>query len=169
VLLAAALTVVACGGLPDGSSRASQPAEIRQRMGGTEIDLRYNRPSARGRALFGALVPYDSVWNPGADEATRIEVSRDVRIEGAPLPAGKYSLWAIPRPDEWTVIFSRAWNVPHTPYPAGQDELRLRVTPTSGPYVESLTFEFRVAMRDSALLELKWGNVLLPLQFRPVP
>lgn len=169
VLLAAAVALVACRGLPDGSSRASQPAEIRQRMGSTEIDLRYNRPSARGRALFGALVPYDSVWNPGADEATRIEVSRDVRIDGATLPAGKYSLWAIPRPDEWTVILSRAWNVPHTPYPEGQDALRLGVSPTSGPYVESLSFDVPVAMRDSALLELKWGTVVLPLHFRTAP
>lgn len=89
-----------CGGLPDGSDRGSQPAEVRQRMGGTEIGVVYNRPSARDRTLFGELVPYDSIWNPGADEATRIELSDDVLVEGERLPAGKYSIWAIPRPEE---------------------------------------------------------------------
>lgn len=178
-VLAVALTMVAWTGLagqdlpdvrlPDGSVRGSQPAEVRQRMGATEIVVRYNRPSARGRDLFGALVPYDSVWNPGADEATRIELSHDVRVEGSTLEAGKYSIWAIPGPDEWTLIFSRAHDVFHRPYPAGMDALRLRLVPERGDHVESLSFHFPVATRDSARLELRWGSVVLPLLLEPVP
>ena len=79
------LLATACGGLPDGSDRGSQPAEIAQRMGSTELRVVYGRPMARGRVLFGELVPYDSIWNPGANEATRIEISEDIRIEGEPL------------------------------------------------------------------------------------
>ncbi|MQA90178.1 MAG: DUF2911 domain-containing protein [Gemmatimonas sp.] len=56
--------------------RVSQPARVTQRMGSTEMTIVYNRPTARGRDLFGALVPWDSIWNPGADEATRIESMR---------------------------------------------------------------------------------------------
>lgn len=155
--------------LPDGSVRGSQPAEVRQRMGEIEIAVIYNRPSARGRELFGGLVPYDSVWNPGADEATRIELSGDVLVEGQPLEAGKYSLWAFPGRTEWTIIFSRAHDVFHRPYPEGRDALRVRVHPELGPHVESLSFGFPVATRDSARLELRWGSVVLPLRIQPPP
>jgi len=167
-VVATAILFAGCGGLPSGAHRASQPAELHQRLGSTEIDIRYNRPSARGRRLFGALVPYDSVWNPGADEATRMALSQDVRVDGHRLPAGKYSLWAIPRPTEWTVIFSRAYDVYHTPYPSGRDALRIRVRPDSGAYVETLTFEFPLATRDSARLDFRWGRVDLPLSIRPI-
>lgn len=166
---AASAITAACGGLPDGADRASQPAEVRQRMGSTEIRVVYNRPSARGRELFGGIVPYNSVWNPGADEATRIETSRDVLIEGGRLPAGAYSLWLIPRPEEWTVIFSRAADVFHEPYPEGQDALRRRVRPRSGPPMETLSFHFPLATRDSSELVLHWGRVVLPLRIRHVP
>lgn len=165
LVLGGILVAAGACGLPDGSERMSQPAEVRQRMGGTEIAVVYNRPSARGRDLFGALVPFDSVWNPGADEATRIEVSEAVLLEGERLPAGKYSLWVIPRPAEWTVIFSRAHDVYHVPYPEGQDALRLDVQPSDGPHMESLSFHFPVATVDSARLDLHWGRVVLPLRF----
>lgn len=167
VLLATVWTLAGCDGLPDGSDRKSQPAIVRQRMGATEIAVRFNRPSARGRELFGGIVPYDSVWNPGADEATQIKVSRDVLVEGQRLQAGEYSLWAIPRSDAWTMIFSRADDVPHTPYPEGKDALRFQVRPRPGPYVETLGFSFPVATTDSAELHLQWGATVIPIRVRP--
>jgi len=176
VLLVPFLAVGACTSppdtatrLPDGSDRGSQPAEVTQRMGSTELRVVYNRPSARGRELFGGLVPHDSIWNPGADEATRIHVSRDVLIDGQSLPAGSYSVWAIPRPDRWTLIFSRAWDVFHVPYPEGEDALRLDVPPASGPHMESLSFAFPMATADSARLELRWGDTVVPVSVRPRP
>lgn len=153
--------------LPDGSERKSQPALARQRMGATEMAVVYNRPSARGRELFGGIVPHGEAWNPGADEATRIELSRTVRIDGQPLPAGRYSIWAIPQPGPWTVIFSRAHDVPHVPYPEGQDALRLQVSPVQGEYVETLAWNFPVATADSAVLQMRWGNTVLPLSIHP--
>lgn len=153
--------------LPDGTPRGSQPAEVVQRMGGIEIAVRYNRPSARGRALFGGLVPYDSIWNPGADEATRITLSGDVRVSDQPLRGGSYSIWAIPGAEEWTIVFSRAHDVFHRPYPPGEDALRIRVRPRAGPHMESLSFHFPIATRDSARLELHWGTVIVPLDLRP--
>jgi len=172
------LGLSACGGapegalhevprLPDGSDRGSQPAEVTQRMGSTELRVVYNRPSARGRVLFGDLVPYDSIWNPGADEATRIHVTDDVLVEGEPLPAGSYSVWAIPGPDRWTLIFSRAWDVFHVPYPQGEDEARVDIAPRPGEHVESMSFTFPMATADSARLELRWGDVVLPMRILP--
>src|ERR1700674_1351831 len=108
----------------------SQRGSVTQMVAFTEITVSYGRPVARGRALFGALVPWDSVWHPGADSATRVTFSRDVLVEGKPPHSGEYSLWLIPREHaQWTVIFSRAAHVFHKPYPGARgDVLRMDAT-----------------------------------------
>src|SRR5262245_13636316 len=109
----------------------SQRTGITQNVALTEIKLECGRPVARGRVWGGQLVPWDSVWHPGADSATRISFSRDVSIEGHEVKAGEYSLWLIPRAQgPWTVIFSRAAHVFHQPYPgAARDAFRVDLTP----------------------------------------
>ena len=73
------------------------------------------------------------IWNPGANDATAITLSRAVTINGNRLDAGKYSIWAIPGEREWTVIFSRAADVFHQPYPGEEhDALRLTICPDAG-------------------------------------
>ncbi|MDP9348298.1 MAG: DUF2911 domain-containing protein [Gemmatimonadota bacterium] len=151
---------------PSGEDRRSQPARVVQRMGPTEMTVVYNRPVARGRELFGGIVPWDSLWNPGADEATRLEVSEDITIAGQPLPAGRYSIWALPGREEWTIVFNRAWNVDHLTYREANDALRLRVRPQRASHMESLAFYFPYAEADSALLALHWGETMLPLSVR---
>jgi hypothetical protein len=151
---------------PADDWRRSQPARVTQRMGPTEMTVVYNRPVARGRDLFGALVPWDSIWNPGADEATRLEVDQDILLDGQLLPAGRYSIWAVPRPDEWTLVFSRAWEVQHRPYPEGQDALTLRIRPQAASHMESLAFYFPMADVDSAMLVLHWGETMVPISIR---
>jgi hypothetical protein len=101
----------------------SQAGAVSQRIANTEVTITYSRPVARGRKLFGGIVPYDQVWNPGADQATAMAITRDIDVNGQKLPAGKYSIWAIPRADNWTVIFSKKGDTYHTPYP-GEDEAR---------------------------------------------
>lgn len=150
--------------LPLDQVRKSQAAAVSQRVANTEITLTYSRPLARGRALFGELVPYDVVWNPGADQATAIAITRDVQVNGRPLPAGKYSLWMIPRSDRWTVIFSRAAEVYHTPYPGEDDDaLRMEVTPQRGPYMEALSFYFPLVDGKNTTLRFHWGDTIVPL------
>lgn len=153
--------------IPLEEVRKSQAAAVSQRVANTEMTITYSRPVARGRALFGALVPYDQVWNPGADQATAIAFSRDVQVNEQALPAGKYSLWAIPRADRWTVIFSKAADVYHTPYPGeAEDALRLEVAPEKGPHMEALTFYFPAVEGKDAVLRLHWGDVIVPLSIR---
>jgi hypothetical protein len=151
--------------------RQSQHATVSQQLGETQVTIVYNRPSARGRTLFGrnGVVAWGRVWCPGADEASTIAVSKDVMIGGQPLAAGKYSIWAIPGPDEWTLIFSRAADVFHVPYPGeAQDALRLKVKPQAGPFMEALAYYFPAADADRALLNLHWGEtvVQVPLAVR---
>lgn len=144
--------------------RKSQAGAVSQRIANTEITITYSRPVARGRELFGGIVPYGDVWNPGADRATAMAVTRDVQINGQSLPAGKYSVWAVPGPTSWTVIFSRAADVYHTPYPGEADDaLRLDVAVEAGPHHDVLTFDFPFVEGKDAVLSLKWGTVVVPL------
>ena len=143
--------------------RPSQRGSVTQRIADTTFTVDYSRPVARGRELFGKLVPWGRIWCPGADDATTIEVSTGVKLDGKDLPAGKYSIWAEPQTERWTVIFNRSHAVWHTRYPEGQDALRLEVTPRSGSHMETLAFYFPVVDGRKGELVLHWGTVVVPM------
>ena len=147
---------------------ASQRGSVTQTVAFTDISVVYGRPAARGRALFGALVPWNEVWHPGADSATRITFSRDVLVEGRPLRAGEYSLWLIPRERApWTVIFSGAAHVFHRPYPGeSHDVLRVDVAPEQVSKVDSFTIYFPSVLREEATLRLHWGTTAVTLKIQ---
>ncbi len=147
----------------------SQHGTVTQHIQGTEVSISYNRPVARGRELFGNLVPWGRRWHPGADSATTISFSKDVTIDGHQLAAGRYSLWTIPEapPKPWTVIFNRGVGGWHTSYPGeSQDALRITVTAETGPPMETLTYYFPMVDADSALLRLQWGTVIVPMKIK---
>jgi hypothetical protein len=183
--LAAALAIAGCGGgggneaaadaeggAVDGSAlpilalddvKPSQSGSVRQEVANTQIEVTYDRPVARGRDLFGGIVPFGEIWNPGANDATAVSFSRDVTINGNPLPAGKYSLWAIPDPNRWTVIFNRQADVYHEPYPGEADDaLRLMASPRRGAHMETLAFYFAAVEKKDAELRLHWGETYVP-------
>jgi hypothetical protein len=143
--------------------KPSQRGTVSQRINDTAVTIDYSRPVARGRELFGKLVPYGRVWCPGADDATTIDVTTDITVDGHALPKGKYSLWAEPNAEKWVVIFNRVPNVFHTRYPAGQDALRVEVTPRAGQHMETLAFYFPVVEGRKAELVFHWGTVIVPL------
>lgn len=151
--------------------RRSQHGSVSQRVGTTEIAISYSRPVARGRTLFGAdgIVHWGSIWHPGADSATTISFSKDVTIEGQALAIGRYTLWAIPAepPAAWTMIFSRAVDVWHTPYPGdSQDALRVTVRPETGAHMETLAYYFPIVAPDSTVLRLHWGTIVVPVTIK---
>jgi len=145
--------------------KPSQHGSLSQHIADTTITVEYNRPVARGRELFGKLVPYGRIWCPCADDATTIEVSTKVMFEGRELPAGKYSVWTEPNHEKWTVIFNKQANAFHTRYPAGQDALRLEITPQTGSHMETLAFYFPVVDGHKGELALHWGTVVVPMKF----
>ncbi len=146
----------------------SQRGRVEQDVAHTHIAVAYGRPVARGRALFGQLVPWDSIWHPGADSATRVSFNHDVLLEGHPMKAGEYSLWLIPRErGPWTVILSHAARAFHKPYPGvAQEALRLDVTPESLSPMESLAIYFPVVLRDEAVLRIHWGSTGVPIHLK---
>ena len=146
----------------------SQHGSVTQRVSHTNVAIEYNRPVARGRALFGALVKWDSLWHPGADSATWISFDKDVTFEGKSLTKGEYSIWLIPRERApWTLILSSASRVFHSPYPGAEhDVLRVDITPEKGAHMETLAYYFPVVARDSAVLRMHWGETVLPVRLR---
>src|SRR5579859_409503 len=85
----------------------SPACTIKQRVGLTDFEVTYSRPSAKGRKVFGELVPYGEVWRTGANASTKISFSTDVELNDTKIPAGKYALFTIPGQDEWTIIISK--------------------------------------------------------------
>jgi hypothetical protein len=90
----------------------SPPAVVIQKVGGTEVMIKYAQPAVKGRLVFGtkaqkALVPYGEVWRTGANESTTIEFSNDVTVQGKKLAKGVYSLFTIPGETDWTIIFNK--------------------------------------------------------------
>ncbi|GAB5528001.1 MAG: hypothetical protein Roseis2KO_58730 [Roseivirga sp.] len=143
--------------------KKSQKAGLSQTIAKTEITITYFRPVARGRALFGELVPFDKVWQPGANDATVFEVDKDIVIEGSTLKAGKYSLWSIPGATKWTFIFSNKWDAWHTKYPKGDDALRVEVESKEGMHMETLSYYFPYIEGKEGILYFHWGKTIVPL------
>jgi hypothetical protein len=143
--------------------RRSQQAGVMQTLGTTRVEVRYSRPTARGRELFGALVPWGRVWTPGADTATNVTFTQPVRVNGQLLDAGTYSLWTIPAESRWTIIFSSAHPVWHLPYPSGRDVLRVESAPRQGTHMELLTFYFPAVDGLTGELVMHWGTTVVPI------
>ena len=146
----------------------SQRGSVTQSVAHTEIAVSYGRPIARGRVLFGVLVPWDSVWHPGADSATRISFTHPVLLEGHEVKAGEYSVWLIPREHRpWTFILSGAAHAFHKPYPGvAADAYRIDVTPEVSSHMEAMAIYFPMVHRDSAVMRIHWGTTSLPLRIK---
>ena len=145
---------------------ASPAATIKQRVGVTDIEISYNRPSMKGRAVFGGLVPYGQVWRTGANTATRISFSTAAKLNGAAVAAGTYELFTIPGETEWTVILQAVkekaqWG--SYAYDQKNDTARFTAKPASAAIVESLAFGFNRLTDTSTVLTLFWEHVALPI------
>ncbi|SDE05582.1 DUF2911 domain-containing protein [Pedobacter soli] len=133
---------------------------ITQDFGLGKITLTYSRPNVKGRTIFGGMEPLGVVWRTGANAATRIKFTEDVKIEGKDLPAGEYGLFSIPGKKEWTVIFNKIadqWGA----YQYKESDDVLRVTVKTTPLkdkVETLTMQFGDVTETSAQLNVMWEH-----------
>lgn len=141
----------------------SQAASISQTIGLTDITITYHRPGVKGRQIWGALVPYGQPWRTGANEATTISFSDDVTVNGQNLPKGTYAFFAIPTPKDWTLIFNnvaKQWGA--FSYDPSKDALKVTVTPQPAPFTEWMTYEFPNVSTDTATVQLRWENLVVP-------
>jgi len=120
-VLAAAIVVVA---QQDKSKRPSPPAQAKFDLGGGKsITIDYSSPRAKGRKIYGGLVPYGEVWRTGANEATSFVTTADLSVGGTAVPAGSYTLFTIPNKDKWTLILSKKTGEWGTDYPGQSNDL----------------------------------------------
>jgi hypothetical protein len=129
-------------------------------VGVSEISISYGRPSVREGAIWGEHVPFDEIWRTGANEATTVTFSDDVKVEGRKLAAGTYALFTIPGQEEWIVAFNRVaeqWGT--SGYDSTQDVLRVAVKPRAAPRRATFQISFPEVGIDYTLVSLHWGSV----------
>lgn len=157
--------------------QVSQRATIRQRIGLTDIEVNYSRPSVNGRKIWGDVVPYGftlptvdgldkAPWKTGANLNTTLAFTHDVKIEGKPVKAGKYGFFAAMHEDGTaTMVLSRT-NSAYGQYFYREEEdvLRATVTTRSIPHTELLTFSFEEVRSNQALLSLRWETKEVPVK-----
>jgi tetratricopeptide (TPR) repeat protein len=138
-------------------------------LGFTKIDMSYSRPQMRGRKIFGALVPYNEIWRTGAGESTRITFSEDIYFGDVMVPKGKYSIYSIPNPKEWTIILnSDATLHGDFGYEQSKDLLRIKIKPIrTQEKVESFSLDLTDFGTDfSAILQLKWEDIVIKIPLK---
>lgn len=167
VSLASASATLAQSAAPQLQFPAASPAAtVKQRVGITDIEITYARPSKKGREIFGGLVPWNQVWRTGANNAPKITFSTDVTLNGHKVPAGTYELFTIPGQNEWTVIVHKnmsQWGSYN--YDAANDVLRFQAKPAATEKtVETFAIGFNDLRDESATLYFAWDKVRVPVQ-----
>ena len=162
------MAVVCSTGFSQVKTPQSSPkAMITQTVGLTEVAIDYSRPSAKGRTIFGDLVPFGKLWRTGANANSIITFSDDVMIDGKTLPKGKYALFTIPKADNWDVIFYKDtdnWGTPEN-----FDEAKVALKTTAKPQMLSNKLEtFTIALNNLdnnfAHLEISWEKTIVPVK-----
>jgi len=142
----------------DKASRPSPPAKASCALAdGKTITVDYSSPRAKGRKIYGGLVPYGEVWRAGANEATTFVSTADVMVGGSHVPAGNYTIFAIPNKDKWTLVISKKTGEWGTDYPGPSEDLaRIDMKASALPSgVENFTIAFDKTA-DGCTLRMDW-------------
>ncbi|QHL86341.1 DUF2911 domain-containing protein [Nibribacter ruber] len=148
--------------------QASPKAKITHTIGITEVTVAYSAPGVKNREVWGKLVPYGKLWRAGANEATTISFSTDVRILQENVPAGTYSLFVLPTDSSnWYVVLNKQLDLWGTDgYDQSKDLIRLPFSPKSAEFHETLKYSFNDVQPASARLVLNWEKKQLVIPIR---
>jgi DUF2911 family protein len=156
--LGLALFAAACRAQQDKSKRPSPPATATLDLGGGKsITIDYSSPRAKGRKIYGELVPFGQVWRTGANESTTFVNTADVTVDGTLVPAGSYTLFTIPNKDKWTLILSKKTGEWGTQYPGQANDLaRIDMKASTFPApVENFSISFDKSA-NGGTLNIDW-------------
>ena len=146
----------------------SPHSTLTQVVGLTDVTVDYSRPSAKGRVIFGDLVPFGKLWRTGANANTAVPFSEDVVINGTTLKKGKYALYTTPKADMWEVIFytdSENWGTPEN-WDANKVAVLVNVDPVAlNNAIESFTISVGNLTNDSATLDIAWEKTMVSVKF----
>jgi hypothetical protein len=152
------LAALAAGAIPSGAQLASPAAKAACKFAdGKTVTVNYSSPRMRGRKVFGDLVPFGEVWRVGADDATTFATSVDVIAGGKSVPAGKYTLFALPAPTKWILIISKQtgeWGIPYPGEKYDFARMEMKVSKLPSP-LENFTISFDPA-GTSCTMKLDW-------------
>jgi hypothetical protein len=144
----------------DKSKRPSPPANAECKFSdGKTVKIDYSSPRAKGRKIYGDLVPYGQVWRTGANEATTFVTDGPVVVGGQKVPAGSYTLFTVPEAGKWTLVLSKKTGEWGTDYPGPSEDLvrvPMNVSKTASP-VENFTITFDQS-GSKCTLQLDWEN-----------
>ncbi|MDT3402490.1 DUF2911 domain-containing protein [Mucilaginibacter terrae] len=125
---------------------------------GVAIEVAYSQPAVKGRTIGTDIAPYGKVWRTGANNATTITFSKDVKVEGKALAAGQYAIYSIPGEKEWVIIFNKGVKNWGTKYEESDDVLRVTVkTGVMKDFVERLKF----MIEPSGKVGFAWGDKMV--------
>ena len=147
----------------------SYEAAFTQQFGDSEIQVAYARPLARGRKIFGGLIPLDSLWRTGAGDCTTIKFKEEVVVGNKKIAAGKYSLFTIPSANEWTIILNSETTMHGTSgYDAQKDVHRFKVkSEKADRFYENFTIEINdINVKGEASLNLIWENTMVKIPLK---
>ncbi|MEZ0542209.1 DUF2911 domain-containing protein [Fibrella arboris] len=148
------------------SAKRSPKAVAQATQNGITVKVLYCQPSKKDRTIFGGVVKYDKVWRTGANAATIIELSQDVRLNGNRLAKGRYSLYTIPTPTDWTVIINRRTGQWGVSYKEAADILRFTAsTRPYSPTAEQFFISFEPQPGGLNML-LTWDDVQVVVPFQ---
>jgi len=148
--------------LSKSQTPASPPKTAEGSINGADITVNYSSPGVKGREVFGGLVPLGKVWRAGANEATLFETSKDIKVGGEALPAGKYSFFIIPNEGTSTFIFNKQTGQWGTQYDESQDVLRVNVpSQQTSSLTENLTYEIH---DDGMLVKWEYGQAKVAIE-----
>ena len=163
------LLATASSAQQDKSARPSQPGTATFKFeDGKTVTVNYSRPKARGRKIFGGLVPYGEVWRAGANEATSFVTQADVQVGGTAVPAGSYTLFILPQENgPWKLIVSKKTGEWGIPYPGEENDLvradmKTMKTPAA---VEDFTISFEKQGPNAGVLKFAWENTSASVDF----
>ena len=166
LLLAIALATRAAGQRP----RVSPHESVNATIDGATLTITYGRPYMRGRTIFGALVPYGTVWCPGADEATTLDSNKALRFGTLTVPPGPHTIWMLPTAGEWTLVVSKESSGFHTRYHPDADlgRVALRKGITDG-LIEQLTFAIQPDKTPpNGTITMAWDTTVVSAPFSVV-
>lgn len=149
-------------------NRAPSPsATIEQRVGLTDITVEYSRPGIKGRTLFtdnSPLAPLGKMWRTGANSATKVTFSADVKVGGKEVAAGSYALLTIPSASSWTINLYPYKESRWSTYRDATPAVSVMAAPvTMDSSIESFMIEFDELKDYSAAMILGWGNTIVPI------
>jgi Protein of unknown function (DUF2911) len=158
--IAIALATVPTQAQQDKAKRPSPPETASCSFAdGKAIKVDYSSPRAKGRKIFGNLVPNGQVWRAGANESTALHTDVNLAVGGKAVPAGNYTIFAIPNLDKWTLIISKKTGEWGTDYPGEANDLArvdMKVTPLAAP-LENFTISF-AKEGDTCTMRMEWES-----------